>query len=50
MTQYRIQRADISECIIEANSPEEAARIANENPDYWSYQPGDIEVTEVSDE
>ena len=44
MTQYKIYRVDVSECVVEASSPEEAKEIANASPSIWDYVPGELIV------
>lgn len=46
---YSVQRGYFKEVIVEANSREEAAKIANENHmfDDVTLEPGDIEVSEI---
>lgn len=46
MTQYMVQRVDISSAYVEADSPEEALAIANDDPELWSYEAGVPEVME----
>ena len=46
MTQYRIERYDISWATVDADSPEEALEIANSNPDLWDFDAGTPEVFE----
>ena len=46
MTQYLVQRVDISFAHVETGSPEEALAHVNDDPDLWSYEAGVPEVME----
>ncbi len=50
MPSYYIERTDVSWAYVEADSEEEAREIANRNPELWTFEVGENEVTKQDDE
>lgn len=46
MATYLVERRDVSWIEVEADSPEDALEVANDSPDRWEFEPGEMEVVE----
>lgn len=44
MATYTVERVDVSSCTVEANSPEEAIEISNNDPELWDIAIGETEA------